>query len=294
MGNEVPGCNCPKCELEEIKETNCDCSTCAEESARLEEEISKMSEDGHPFKVGSKVKIVNRQWNPGEGLPDPEGTYPILALHGSSPDNYKVYLGCPRDCGVGNYCEESSEVSSKYHGKFNGLWVSIEDIEESENMKEKIYSSGKEMGVAAGEGVALALAGQGAELGYQQICRLMERHLGFTKEQLENPVVKEVVKTLTPVIFHMAASVVGEQLPYAERVKSGCELLIKDRAREHSVAVIRMFAPMMMEMASVMDPETLQQRVADEFVAESQNHRIDAEADAEAEAESAEEKRATA
>lgn len=286
MSNVIDNCECLHCRLEGNVVINCNCPDCGKERKELEKEISEMSET-HPFKVGEKVKIVNNQWNADKGLPDPFGTYPILAVHGS-PGNYKVYLGFPRDCGVGSYCEDQSQVDSKYHGKYNGSWVNIDDVEKNE-MKEKLLSSGKELSVAAGEGVKLAVASQGAEFGYQQLSRLVQTHLGLTKSQMENPVVKETIKTLTPVIFHMAATVYGEQLPYLENVKTGCELLIKDQARQHSVNLIRMFGPVLMEMATVMDPNQFQQRVVAEAL-NANKGRIDApapevEAEAEAEAE---------
>lgn len=265
----IEGCNCPKCELEGLKDCGCDCVSCKEDEERLDKEIEKMSEEieenGNPYKVGDKAKIINQQWNPDKGLPDPHGAYKVLAVHGSSGD-YRIYLGFPRDCGIGSYCEDQKDVPSKFHGKFNGSWINIEDVEKNE-MKEKLLESGKEMGVAATQGVKLALASQGAEFGYQQLSKLLQNHLGLTQQQMENPMVKELVKTLTPVIFHMAATAGEGIIPQADKVKQACELLIQDQSRAHAVTVIRLFGPMMIEMASVMDPATLQQRLTDDLMA---------------------------
>ena len=287
--SRIEGCECPKCELEGIRECGCECPTCVKDEERLKKEIEKMSEEdiGHPYKVGDKAKIINQQWNPDKGLPDPHGVYKVLAVHGSSGD-FRIYLGFPRDCGIGSYCEDQKDVPSKFHGKFNGSWINIEDVEKSE-MKEKLLESGKEMGVAATAGVKLALASQGAEFGYQQLSKMMQKHLGFTKQQMESPLVKEVVKTLTPVIFHMAATVGEGIVPQADKVKQGCELLIQDQSRAHAVTIIRMFGPMMVEMASVMDPSTLQQRVTEELIATGRiNTDVETEANTEAETEAEE------
>lgn len=186
-----------------------------------------------------------------------------IAALGNSDSSFKTLeeysLNFLIQNGLKIYDEAGNDISEEYCNdkKLSSLEIDrrtrLENKENKgtstmENIKDAVVSSAQALGSAAALGAKLAGVQRANQAGYDYLASFISNRLGVDPDKMNDPLIKESIMLLLPMVSHPLATIFEAQIPQAKYVKGYAELSMTDGVMRNSGAAIEFIEGMFKAM----------------------------------------------